>query len=225
LMQDKRKVSGGCLDSTSNKDMMQMFKKRNSNPENIMRSPEPQPLYPQAARWRNSLEADSCFPNNNVYGSNFGQESYNKGQYAYQGLPQQTNMPPIHAKGDMVQEVNAPHHNGMTQNQDGSNNGKHILSTTNTSTNQDMFGFFSNEQNHQSSSQGHYSGSGSEGFLDPDAFLTADHPPDTEEFDMNITHSALTFMPQNDGFGVIEPDTIFAKFNGPGEFPDDDIGI
>jgi len=223
LMQDKRKVSGG-FETNNNKDMMQMFKKRNSNPEITMRSPEPQPLYPQAPRWRNSMEAEQCFANN-TFGSNYAQqESFNREQFQFQGLQQQSNMP-MHAKGDMFQEGHTPNQVGITQNQEVSNlypnNGK---STTDTS-NQDMFGFFSNEQNHQSSSQGHYSGSGSEGFLDPDAFLTVDHPQENEEFDMNITHTAVTFMPQNDFLNEIVPDLNFAKFNGPGEFPDDDIGI
>jgi len=223
LMQDKRKVSGG-FETNNNKDMMQMFKKRNSNPEITMRSPEPQPLYPQAPRWRNSMEAEQCFANN-TFGSNYAQqESFNREQFQFQGLQQQSNMP-MHAKGDVFQEGHTPNQVGITQNQEVSNvyqnNGK---STTNTS-NQDMFGFFSNEQNHQSSSQGHYSGSGSEGFLDPDAFLTVDQPQENEEFDMNITHTAVTFMPQNDFLGEIVPDLNFVKFNGPGEFPDDDIGI
>jgi len=103
-----------------------------------------------------------------------------------------------------------------------SNNIYQKESTTNTS-NQEMYGFFSNEQNHQSSSQGHYSGNVSEEFIDPDAFLNAGNPPDSEEFDMNITHTALSFMPENDPFAEMEPNSMFPRFQGPGEFRDDDI--
>jgi hypothetical protein len=207
LMQDKIKISS----PEPNRDMMQHFKKRNSNPEITMRSPEPQPLFPQGARYRNSLEMDPGFANN-MFAQNFDTNN---------NMFHQNNMQ-IHAKGDVLQQEgnNNYHHNNIPQEQ--SNNIYQKESTTNTS-NQEMFGFFSNEQNHQSSSQGHYSGNVSEEFIDPDAFLNAGNPPDNEEFDMNITHTALSFMPIDDPFADMEANSMFPKFQGPGELPDDDI--
>lgn len=217
LMQDKKKISS----PDPNRDMMQHFKKRNSNPEIMMRSPEPQPLYPQGARYRNSLEMDAGFANNNM----FAHQNFNNNNMFHQNNMQ-------HAKGDgfQQQDGNNNYHNNnnnipiTTHHQEQSNNNNIYQkeSTTDTS-NQEMFGFFSNEQNHQSSSQGHYSGNVSEEFIDPDAFLNAGNPPDNEEFDMNITHTALSFMPIDDPFADMEANSMFPKFQAPGELPDDDI--
>jgi len=108
LMQDKKKISSP--DPT--RDMMQHFRKRNSNPEITMRSPEPQPLYPQGARYRNSLEMDPGFANN-MFTQNFNNNNM---------MFHQNNSMQIHAKGDGLQEGNNHHHhhNGipMAQNQE-----------------------------------------------------------------------------------------------------------